>query len=149
MLEYALLYTRLCDFSICVQDIVHVEDRVDPVDDLEIITGELRQKDIDMMRGVEASLEVRRNASCGTHTLCSCRFPYTALNTNISCRANRSTKYITLICISICCAFTFTHTHPLSLSLSLSLSLCVCVCVCACMYVLHLVYSSAAGHEEA
>ena len=52
-----------------MQDIVHVEDRVDPVDDLEIITGELRQKDLDMMRGVEASLEVRRNASSHIRSL--------------------------------------------------------------------------------
>jgi len=37
-------------------DIVHVEDRVDPVDDIEIISNELRQKDLEAIERKLADL---------------------------------------------------------------------------------------------
>ena len=37
-------------------DVIHVEDRVDPVADLEIIHNELRQKDLERINGVVESI---------------------------------------------------------------------------------------------
>ena len=41
-------------------DITHVEDRVDPVEDLEIIHGELRAKDLAKMKDIVAGLEAQK-----------------------------------------------------------------------------------------
>lgn len=38
-------------------DVTHVEDRVDPVNDLEIIHNELRLKDIDRVEGIIEGLK--------------------------------------------------------------------------------------------
>ena len=38
-------------------DVIHVEDRVDPVDDIEIITSELREKDIEFVRALKEKLD--------------------------------------------------------------------------------------------
>ena len=47
-------------------DVIHVEDRVDPVDDIEIITSELRAKDLEFMtkhkEGLEKDLSRAANA---------------------------------------------------------------------------------------
>ena len=41
-------------------DVIHVEDRVDPVDDIEIITNELRVKDLEFMNNTKAKLDKDR-----------------------------------------------------------------------------------------
>ena len=38
-------------------DVIHVEDRVDPVDDIEIITSELRNKDLEFMNMTKGKLD--------------------------------------------------------------------------------------------
>ena len=38
-------------------DVIHVEDRVDPVEDIEIITNELRVKDLEFMNNAKAKLD--------------------------------------------------------------------------------------------
>jgi obg-like ATPase 1 len=41
-------------------DVIHVEDRVDPVEDIEIITNELRVKDLEFMNNTKAKLDKDR-----------------------------------------------------------------------------------------
>ena len=42
-------------------DVIHVEDRVDPVEDIEIITSELRIKDIEYMTSIREKLNKDAN----------------------------------------------------------------------------------------
>jgi len=44
-------------------DVIHVEDRVDPVEDIEIITSELRIKDLEYMTGIKEKLEKEMSRS--------------------------------------------------------------------------------------
>ena len=44
-------------------DVIHVEDRVDPVEDIEIITNELRVKDLEFMNNAKAKLDKDRPTS--------------------------------------------------------------------------------------
>ena len=53
-------------------DIVHVEDRVDPVADIEIISNELRQKDIE---AIDRRLADLNRCVCVCVFVCDCSYP--------------------------------------------------------------------------
>ena len=79
-------------------DVVHVEDRVDPVEDLNIITGELRQKDEVQVQGHVDTLEALKKRGGGQFK----KDHQEELDSAIKVRARAHTH-------------THTHTHTLNI----------------------------------
>lgn len=85
----------------CVQDadVVHTEDRVDPVEDLEIIHHELRLKDIERMQVVSTSMHC---CILNLIDICQCFFRQGEDDDVVACSAAQRPRFTHGVSACLC-----------------------------------------------